>query len=139
VGKVNLEDERAIQNLISKAIRDRLIKSAHDVSEGGLAVALAECCFSNIHRKSIGAEVVIPSHLEVCKDLFAEVSSRVLLTSHNVEELQKRAEMAGLKCFNLGRVGGKRLILNYENVRVVDAPVDELETTWRQGLTKLLS
>src|SRR5207247_9475527 len=42
VGKLDLEDERAVQNLVSSAIRDRLVESAHDLSEGGLAVALAE-------------------------------------------------------------------------------------------------
>src|SRR5215468_4168225 len=45
VGKVNLEDEQVVQHLVAAAIRDRLVKSAHDVSEGGLAVALTECCF----------------------------------------------------------------------------------------------
>src|SRR5262249_42466127 len=42
VGRVNLDDERAVQIFVSSAIRDRLVKSAHDVSEGGLAVAIAE-------------------------------------------------------------------------------------------------
>src|SRR4051812_19466025 len=48
VGKVNLDEERAVQNLVADAIRDRLVKSAHDVSDGGLAVTLAECCFSTL-------------------------------------------------------------------------------------------
>src|SRR5205814_5557504 len=72
VGKIDLQEEGAIQSLISTAIRDGLIKSAHDVSEGGLAVALAECCYSNISRLAIGAEVQIPSHLEMRRDLFGE-------------------------------------------------------------------
>src|SRR5205809_2653256 len=83
VGKVNLEDERAVQNLVAGAIRDRLVKSAHDVSEGGLAVALAECCFSTLNRGPIGAEIRIPSHLEVLRDLFGESSTRVLLRTKN--------------------------------------------------------
>ena len=63
---MKLEDERALQSFVSAAIRDRLVKSAHDVSEGGLAVAMAECCYSDIsHRGAIGAEIRIPSHLEV--------------------------------------------------------------------------
>src|SRR5215831_18231591 len=74
-GKVNLEEERALQSFISAVIHDRLVKSAHDLSEGGLAVALAECCYSNVHRSAIGAEVNVPSHLEIRKDLFGEVSS----------------------------------------------------------------
>jgi phosphoribosylformylglycinamidine synthase len=57
VGKVNLDDERALQDFIASGIRDRLIKSAHDTSKAGLAVALAECCYSNVRRAPIGAEI----------------------------------------------------------------------------------
>lgn len=139
VGKVNLEDERAVQNFVSIAIRDGLVKSAHDVSEGGLAVALAECCYSNIHRGALGAEIQIPSHLEIRKDLFGEVSTRMLLSGSNAAELRKRAEQMGLNFYDLGKVGGKRLILNYEGVRAIDIAIDELESAWRQALPKLLS
>jgi phosphoribosylformylglycinamidine synthase len=139
VGKVNLEDERAVQNLVAPAIRDRLIYSAHDLSEGGLGVALAECCYSNLGRAAIGAEVTVPSHLEVRKDLFGEFTSCVILTTSHVPELRKRAEEMGLKFYDLGKVGGNRLILNYESVRIIDVAVDELESAWSEGLPKLLS
>jgi phosphoribosylformylglycinamidine synthase II len=139
VGKVNLEDERAVQNLVGTAIRDGLIRSAHDVSEGGLAVAIAECCYSNLERPAIGAEINVPSHLEIRKDLFGEFSSRVLLTTRNATELRKSTGRMGLVFHDIGRVGGKRLILNYENLRVADISVDELETAWSEGLPKLLS
>ncbi|MBI4472092.1 MAG: phosphoribosylformylglycinamidine synthase II, partial [Acidobacteria bacterium] len=138
VGKVDLEDEMALQNVVSQAIRDRLVKSAHDVSEGGLAVALAECCYSSLHRGPIGAEVDVPSHLEVRKDLFGEMSSRVLLTTNTVAELRKRAGEAALVLHDLGKVGGNRLVLNYEGDRVMDIALEELQTSWRQGLPKLL-
>ena len=139
VGKLDLEDERAVQNLVSSAIRDRLVESAHDLSEGGLAVALAECCYSNIERGAIGAEVRIPSHLEMRKDLFGEFSTRVLLTTRNVHELRQRTERTGLNFYDLGKVGGKRLILHYEGVRIVDIAIEELESAWTGALPKLLS
>jgi phosphoribosylformylglycinamidine synthase II len=139
VGKVNLEDERAIQNLISEAIRDGLVKSAHDISEGGLAVALAECCYSNVHRSAIGAEIQVPSHLELRRDLFGEFTTRVLLSTSDAAELVTRAGRMGLNGHELGRVGGKRLILHYEGERVVDMAMDELESAWRQALSMLLS
>jgi phosphoribosylformylglycinamidine synthase len=139
VGRVNLEDERAVQIFVSAAIRDRLVKSAHDVSEGGLAVAIAESCYSNLQRSAIGAEIVVPSHLEVRKDLFGEVSSRVLLTTLQPEELRRRAEASGMSFYLVGRVGGKRFILKYEDVVAVDLRVEELEAAWRQGLPDLLS
>jgi phosphoribosylformylglycinamidine synthase len=139
VGKVNLEDERALQTFVAAAIRERLVKSAHDTSEGGLAVALAECCYSNVRRGPIGADVEIPSHLEIRKDLFGEISSRVILTTTDVPTLRKHAEAAGLQCYELGKVGGNRLTFHYEGVEVVNISTDELESAWRQALPKLLS
>jgi len=139
VGKVNLEEERALQSFIAWVIRKRLVKSAHDLSEGGLAVALAECCYSTLRRGPIGAEVQIPSHLEIRKDLFGEVSSRVLLTTNNPLALRSQAQDAGLNAYELGKVGGKRLILHYEGMRAVDLAIEELESAWRQALPKLLS
>jgi phosphoribosylformylglycinamidine synthase II len=134
-GKVDLEDERAVQTFVFDAIRAGIVESAHDVGEGGLAVALAECCYSTIHRNTVGAEVQIPSKKEVCRDLFGEYSSRILLTSKNPTELIRRAESMKLQCFELGRVGGLRLIMTYEGERIIDIQVDELEQLWRQALS----
>jgi len=139
VGKVDLEDERAVQTFVESAIRAGLVKSAHDTSEGGLAVALAECCYSNLHRGAVGAEVTIPSHLEIRKDLFGEVSTRVVLSTTKVEALRTQARDAGLNFYELGKVGGKRLIFHYESVKAVDIAIEELESAWRQALPKLLS
>jgi phosphoribosylformylglycinamidine synthase subunit PurL len=139
VGKVNLEDERALHNFVSSAIRDGLVKSAHDTSEGGLAAALAESCYANVQRAAIGATVDIPSHLEIRKDFFGEISSRVVLSTTNADALRKRAQDAGLNFFLLGKVTGKRLVLRYEGEQVVDIAMEELESTWRQALPRLLS
>jgi phosphoribosylformylglycinamidine synthase len=138
-GKVDLEDERAVQTFVAAAIRDRLAKSVHDVSEGGLAVALAECCYSNLHRGALGVEIEVPSHLEVRKDLFGEASSRVLLSTSDPAELRRRAQQMGLSFYDLGKVGGKRFILKYEGVVAADIDIEELEAAWRQRLPKLLS
>ena len=90
-------------------------------------------------RARVGACLWSVSHLEIRKDLFGEVSSRVLLSSTNVPELRNRAERMGLNFYDLGKVGGKRLILNYEGVRAIDVAIDELESAWREALPKLLS
>jgi phosphoribosylformylglycinamidine synthase len=115
------------------------VKSAHDTSEGGLAVAVAECCYSNIHRPAIGATIKIPSRLEAVKDLFGEYSSRILVTTRNPAEIIQRAERSGLRGVQLGSVGGDRLIFDYEGQRAVDVAVADLEAAWAAGLAKLLS
>ena len=77
--------------------------------------------------------------MTVKKDLFGEVSTRVLLSTTNAPELRKRAEPMGLNFYDIGKVGGNRLILQYESVRAIDIAIDELEAAWRQALPKLLS
>jgi phosphoribosylformylglycinamidine synthase II len=139
VGSVDLDDEIALQGVVSEAIRAGIVKSAHDVSEGGLAMALAECCFATIRRPAIGAAVKIPSHLEICKDLFGEYSSRIILTTTQAAEVMGRAERAGLRCTEIGRVGGSRLVLDYEGEHAVDLPIEQLEAVWKGALPNLLS
>ena len=136
---IHLDDERALQAMVRDAIRAGLVKSAHDVSDGGLAIALAECCYATPARPSIGATVKIPSQLAACKDLFGEYPSRILLTSKKASELIARAGKSGLRCVEIGNVGGNRLVLDYEGQRAVDLAMDELETVWRRAFPKLLS
>jgi phosphoribosylformylglycinamidine synthase len=138
-GRIHLEDELALQRMVLAAIQEGLVKSAHDISDGGLAVAIAECCYATADRPAIGASVKIPSHLEACKDLFGEYPSRILLTSKNPAEIMKRAGEAGLRGTEIGAVGGNRLILNYEGQPAVDLEIGELETVWRRAFSKLLS
>jgi phosphoribosylformylglycinamidine (FGAM) synthase-like enzyme len=103
-----------------------------------LAVAIAESCFSNLHRPAIGAEIEVPSQMEVCRDLFGDYTSRIILTTSEPGQVRKRAEASGLRCFQLGVVGGSRLIMNYEGTRAIDTAIVELEADWRAGLTALL-
>jgi phosphoribosylformylglycinamidine synthase len=138
-GRVVLEDEIALQRLVLEAIRAGLVRSAHDTAEGGLAIAIAECCYRNIHRPAIGAAVKIPSHLEATKDLFGEYTSRILLTTRNAAEILRRAKDSGLQAVELGTVGGERLVLEYEGQKAVDIAIGELETAWEAGLAGLLS
>jgi phosphoribosylformylglycinamidine synthase len=138
VGRVNLQEEAALQRFLASAIRDRMVHSAHDLSEGGLIVAIAECCFSNSQRKAIGAEINISAQSQICRDLFGDYTSRIIVSTADPNEVRRRAEAAGLKAETLGTAGGSRLVLNYEGDRAIDIAIDELETAWRQGLPHLL-
>jgi phosphoribosylformylglycinamidine synthase len=138
VGRVNLSEERALQQLLSSAIRDHLIHSAHDLSEGGLALAIAESCYSNSQRKAIGANIQVSAKSQICRDLFGDYASRIIVSTADPEELLRRAERSGLQATLLGKVGGARLVLSYEGDRAIDVAIDEVETVWRQGLTRLL-
>jgi phosphoribosylformylglycinamidine synthase len=139
IGRVDLNEERALQSFVSDAIHAGLVKSAHDVSDGGIAVALAEMCYSTLNRPPIGAAAKIPQYMDSCKDLFGEYSSRILLTTTHASDLVRRAERSALRCTEIGRVGGNRLILQHGGQQVVDVAIEELESVWRRTLPKLLS
>jgi len=136
--KIDLEEERALQNLVSSLIRSGLVKSAHDLSEGGFAVAVAECCFSTMHRPGLGARVRVPSTMQVCRDLFGERPTRVILTSSDLQGVLARAAEHGLMAHDIGTVGGDRLVLEYENDLAVDVEIVQLEQQWRSALPRLL-
>jgi phosphoribosylformylglycinamidine synthase len=138
-GAVNLNEEKDLQSFVSDAIHAGLVRSAHDISEGGIAVALAECCYSTLQRGPIGAEVNIPAAEDFRKDLFGEYSSRILLTTTHAADLVRRAGRTGLRCTELGKVGGKRLKVQLGSRLALDVDVEELEAVWQRTLPKLLS
>ncbi len=135
---IDLEEERALQNLISGLIADRVLKSAHDLSEGGFVVALAECCFRAQRRPAIGAQVRTPSSMEVCTDLFGEFPTRVLVSTASVDTLVSRAAEFGLRAHDIGSVGGDRLRVEYEGAVAMDMDINELERLWEGVLPELM-
>jgi len=139
IGKIDLKEELALQSFVSDAIHAGLIKSAHDVSDGGIAIAVAEMCYSTLSRPAIGAAVKIPQYMDACKDLFGEYSSRILVATTHASDLVRRAERSALRCTEIGRVGGSRLVLQHGGHQVVDIAIEELESVWRRTLSKLLS
>jgi phosphoribosylformylglycinamidine synthase II len=139
IGRVDLTEERALQSFVSDAIHAGLVKSAHDVSDGGIAIALAECCYSSLHRPAMGALVRIPQYMDAAKDLFGDYSSRILLSTSHASDLVRRAERSGLRCIEIGRTGGNRFQVEHGGKPVVDVGIEELESAWKQALPKLLS
>jgi phosphoribosylformylglycinamidine synthase len=101
--------EKAVQEAVRALIRSRLIKSAHDGSEGGLAVALAESCIAN-REKPIGAKVDLgQGRADVL--LFGEAQSRIVITTTatNAAPVTALLEWRGVPFRRLGAVGGDTL------------------------------
>src|SRR5690606_14908141 len=81
IARIDLDLERRVQEAVLKLADEMLIRSAHDCSDGGLAVALAECCFSSLGREAIGAKVDLSSNgLSKEAVLFAESPSRIVIS-----------------------------------------------------------
>jgi phosphoribosylformylglycinamidine synthase len=124
---VDLSLEQRLHAFLRDAIRGGLVRSAHDLSEGGLAVALAECCFD----AGVGARVSLPGPTDA-EALFGEAPSRVIVSvsPNRLPELKARAEAARLPITELGETGGDRLVI----APAVDLRVAELEAQWERTI-----
>lgn len=111
--KLDLEEERNVQAACLEMIRTGLIKSAHDISEGGIAVALAECCMMNPDETS-GATVQLRAPGRIDELLFGEDQSRIIVTSsqEHIKGIQEIARRHSVSIEEIGRVGGKSLVIN---------------------------
>jgi len=123
VPALDLAREQAVQAACRKAIRARLIRSAHDVSDGGIAVTLAECCLLG----GIGFQGDVPT-ADVYRWLFNEAPSRIVvgIRSEDALAFEALAASEGMPATRLGVVGGKHLALG----EVVDLSVDDLRKAW---------
>jgi phosphoribosylformylglycinamidine synthase len=135
-----LNRDVAVQNACLAAAEAGLLVSAHDCSDGGLAVALAESCFSSLGRDAIGAEVDLKGPLGPTAQLFSESPSRIIISFNPFDAgaLQEIAELNQAPFAILGRVGGNELVIAVDGEDTVRADVAELESAWRDALaTKL--
>ncbi len=132
--------ERAVQEACRAAIGARLLGSAHDCAEGGLAVALAEACVSG--PRWLGADVDLgPSGERADLILFGEGPSRVVVSVRAVAARHFEQLMSEFRVpwRWIGRVGGARLIVRFAGVTLVDLDVDRIAGAWRGGFERYVS
>ncbi len=157
---LNLDTEKALHACALRVIRDGLVQSAHDCSDGGLAVTLAECCVSNpscwegaprnapLPRppQPLGAVVRLADQT-VRRDalLFGESQSRVVLSVKPdvVEKVLRVAQESGVPAAKIGTVGGERLVIDVDASKqapacLVDADLKTLLDRWGNSLERTL-
>lgn len=146
VPQINFDAEKAVQQVCLTAIQNCLVRSAHDCSEGGLAVALAESCFSSYRHNAIGAEIDLTEHATASgleNDLallFSESPSRILLSvkPENVERLKELAVQAGVSCAVIGEVGGETLKIFCRGEEWLSDSVSRMQSVWKSALPQSL-
>ncbi len=138
---LDLDLEVRVQRTCSQGIESGLILSAHDCSDGGLAVALAEMGFSRFGAGTLGAEILLPSAEEVGEVLFAEYPSRILVTveEENLAALEDIAELRGVPVTPLGRVVPEVLSVRRSGSVVLERSMASLEKAWRKCLGGLFA
>jgi phosphoribosylformylglycinamidine synthase II len=136
--QIDLARERNVHEACLRANDEGLIASAHDCAEGGLAVTLAESCFSSLNRASIGARIELneDESLTDAAQLFSESPSRIVVSfrAENAERVREIAAQAGCPFKIIGTVGGEDLSIAIGAREVVAQKVDELEKIWRRAL-----
>lgn len=153
----DLKAERALISLLVGAAREGILASAHDVSDGGLAVALAESCFAGCDAAPasgcsgggdaprgggcVGVEVDIPVPSGVRPDavLFGESTGRVVVSCRPGDwpRLDRLSRAVGVHAQPVGWVRGEHLRLSLNGRLLVDVPVARLRALWRQTIPRL--
>jgi phosphoribosylformylglycinamidine synthase II len=142
---LDLKAERSLQDLVVTLADARLIRSAHDCSDGGLAVTLAECCFGG---GGVGAEISIEgvsvstdARVNEAAALFGESASRVIvsLPFDHVTEVLQQAAAARVPARVVGETGGNLLRIAVDGRVVVDMPVSDAERVWSSTIERYFS
>jgi len=129
---LDLELEVDVQKVVRKLIAQDLIKSAHDCSDGGIAVALAESALAG----AIGATVVLDDDLAPHASLFSETQSRIIVTCDgaDAEKVLEELHDAQVPYSVIGEVGGSRLMIE----GVIDLPLSDLGVAHGDALGDIL-
>lgn len=134
--QLDLDVEKKLLSAVLEAIQSGLVRSAHDLSEGGLAVALAESCISG----GIGAKVNVASELRSDFALFSESQSRILLSAspEKAEALEKLLAERGVPTARIGVVEGSELNVAVNGTGVLNKPVEQLKRVWEDVIPCLM-
>jgi phosphoribosylformylglycinamidine synthase subunit PurL len=134
--RLDLEAEKRLHAFMAEAAADGLLRSAHDVSEGGLAVALAECCLTADGFR-LGGRFDLGDALRADVALFSETPSRMVVSASDGAALEQAARRAGVSCRALGIVQGDRLELVRQRETVIDLALSRLHQAWMSLETRL--
>jgi len=129
---LDLVVEKRLQAAVLAAIRAEFVASAHDLAEGGLAVALAESCIGG----GIGARLELVTELRADHALFSESQSRVLLSvpAERADELVRFMADRDVPAAVIGTVGGAELAVSVNGTEKINRPVGGLNSIWKDAI-----
>jgi phosphoribosylformylglycinamidine synthase len=128
--------ESDVQRLCLDLIHKQLIRSAHDCSEGGLAVALAESCFTASHL--MGAAIELHGDLRADALLFGESQSRIVISfsKDQSQKIKTLARNAGVPFAVLGTTGGQDFQIKINQKSFINENILALEDIWKNSLSR---
>jgi phosphoribosylformylglycinamidine (FGAM) synthase-like enzyme len=130
---LDLDLEKGVQETVLAAIEAGIARSAHDCSEGGLAVALAESCIAG----DLGADIHLDDELPSYAALFSETQSRIVVTvaPEDAERLVQLALANEIPYSVIGTVGGDSLVID----DVVRVTLVLMRGSWEPALANALA
>ena len=144
--RCDFETARTLHTTLLGLIQSGLVKSAHDCSEGGLAVCLAESCISQLVGREtprlIGATIDLGALKDVRLDalLFGETQSRVVVSCKPLDAVKvvERAKLMGVPAVQIGKVGGDKLAIKAASGEF-NWPVAELHDAWWNSIARAMA
>jgi phosphoribosylformylglycinamidine synthase len=135
--QLDFERETAVQDAVLRMADECLLLTAHDCSDGGLAVAIAESCFSSLGRDTMGADITLKKNgLSAESLLFGESPSRIII-SFAPENLGKVVTLARYCPIQMiGKVTVTGLNIKINKSTKISCSVSELESAWKDALGK---
>jgi phosphoribosylformylglycinamidine (FGAM) synthase-like enzyme len=137
--KLNLDVELGLHKALRESAETKILQSAHDCSDGGFAVTLAECCMTGLTHEAplLGAKLSIPGDGRLDGRLFGEAQSRAVVSCKpgNAAQLEAVAKKHGVPIEKIGQVGGDSLVIGTE----VNVPVTKLADLFFTSIEKMMA
>lgn len=137
---VDFVESKKNMNSVLKIIENNLVKSAHDCSKGGLAVAISELCMTNQIGCKISLDKVPGEKLDDDRILFSESHSRYLLSfeKKNLSEIEKILKENNVSFNQIGQFTGKKIEFFNDSKLIIDLDVDKAHKIWLHSLPNLI-
>lgn len=136
---LDLDYEKKLWEVLLKFIQDEkgLISSAHDLSDGGLAIALAECCFG---KEELGAKITLKDNARMDEFLFGEGASRIIVSCKPqfLDEVLEGLKEKGIDVLILGSVIKEKLVIGTEKETLIDHHIQDLKNYYNNGFEDIV-
>ena len=137
---VDFDESKKNMNSVLEIIENELIKSAHDCSKGGLAVALSELCMTNQIGCNVSLEKIPGEKLDSDKILFSESHSRYLLVADkkNIDDVKQFLSKKKISFAVLGKFSGDQIIIRRKSKNLAKFKINSAQKRYFNGLGDLL-
>ena len=135
VPQIDTTRNLALYRALTGAMEKGLVRSAHDCSDGGLAVSVAECCFGCDGATTINLDTIIDDNTDVWAALFGESLGRIVVSVKPENAAEFESVMQGHAVANIGVVGDKKTLqFDHDGNSVLTASLSDLLGAWKGTL-----